>query len=116
MRALVIYDLTGRVWSITYGESNIPQGIFSIFVEIPAGMQLSKIDVSDLNNPKPVFTDIGKLRRKIESLETQLTETQLALTEQYEANLALEDEVTNTQLALTELYEANQTTTTTKEA
>lgn len=28
MRALVIYDLTGRVWSITYGESNIPQGIF----------------------------------------------------------------------------------------
>ena len=31
-------------------------------------------------------------------------------------NLALEDEVTNTQLALTELYEATQTTTTTKEA
>jgi hypothetical protein len=113
MRALVIYDLTGRVWSITYGESNIPQGIFSIFVEIPAGMQLSKIDVSDLNNPKPVFTDlpesdIGKLRRKIESLETQLTETQLALTEQYEANLALEDEVMNTQLALTELYESRE--------
>ena len=54
------------------------------------------------------------LRQKVQA--DQLTEAQLALTEQYEANLALEDEVTNTQLALTELYEANQTTTTTKEA
>ena len=113
MRALVIYDLTGRVWAITYGESSMPQGIFSMFVEIPAGMQLAKIDVSDLENPRPVFTDlpesdIGKLRRKIESLETQLTEAQLALTEQHEANLSLEDEVTNTQLALTELYELKE--------
>lgn len=41
-------------------------------------------------------------------LSNQLTEAQLALTEQYEANLALEDEVTNTQLALTELYESKE--------
>ncbi len=39
------------------------------------------------------------------SLGDQLTEAQLALTEQYEANLALAEEVTNTQLALTEIYE-----------
>ena len=61
-------------------------------------------------------SDIGKLQIRVTDLENQLTEAQLALTEQYEANLALEDEVTNTQLALTELYEATQTTTTTKEA
>ena len=59
---------------------------------------------------------IGQLEKSNSELSDQLTEAQLALTEQYEANLALEDEVTNTQLALTELYEANQTTTTTKEA
>ena len=57
-----------------------------------------------------------KLETFNRELSDQLTEAQLALTEQYEANLALEDEVTNTQLALTELYEATQTTTTTKEA
>jgi len=59
---------------------------------------------------------INQLQTTNTTLSDQLTEAQLALTEQYEANLALEDEVTNTQLALTELYEANQTTTTTKEA
>lgn len=59
---------------------------------------------------------INQLQTTNTALSDQLTEAQLALTEQYEANLALEDEVTNTQLALTELYEANQTTTTTKEA
>lgn len=39
------------------------------------------------------------------ALENQLTDTQMALCEQYEANLALQDEVTNTQLALCEVYE-----------
>lgn len=42
-----------------------------------------------------------------EALESQLTDTQMALCEQYEANLALQDEVTNTQMALCELYEAS---------
>ena len=59
---------------------------------------------------------IGQLEKSNSELSDQLTEAQLALTEQYESNLALEDEVTNTQLALTELYEATQTITTTKEA
>lgn len=38
-------------------------------------------------------------------LEEELISTQLALTEQYEANIDLDEEVTNTQIALTELYE-----------
>lgn len=45
------------------------------------------------------------LKQKNETLETELTSTQLALTEQYEENLALQEEVTNTQLALCEIYE-----------
>ena len=40
-----------------------------------------------------------------EELQSQVTDLQLALCEQYEENLALQDEVTNTQLALCELYE-----------
>ena len=27
MRALVIYDSTGRIWSIIYGEEALPQGV-----------------------------------------------------------------------------------------
>ncbi|MBT9778824.1 hypothetical protein GPL15_20300 [Clostridium sp. MCC353] len=48
---------------------------------------------------------INLLQNKNLILEDQLTSTQTALAEQYEANQILEQEVTNTQLALTELYE-----------
>ena len=43
---------------------------------------------------------------KIAILDSQLTDTQMALCEQYEENLKLQEEVTNTQLALCELYES----------
>ena len=115
MRALVIYDATGKIWSIIYGENQVPQGLLALFVDIPDGAQISRIDVTNPDDPKPVFSylpesDIGKLQKRVAELENQLTEAQLALTEQYEANLALEEEVTNTQLAITELYEETQTT------
>lgn len=110
MKALVIYDVTGRIWSIIYGEETLPQGLRCMWVDIPDGAQLNYIDVTDASNPQPVFaylpeSDIGRLQEQVVSLGDQLTEAQLALTEQYEANLALAEEVTNTQLALTEIYE-----------
>lgn len=113
MRALVIYDLTGRVWQIIYGEEEAPQGLPAIFVDIPEGAQLERMDVTDPKNPKPVFsylpeTDIGRIQKKVADLEEELTDTQLALAEQYEENLALQEEVTNTQLALVELYEGGE--------
>ena len=93
MKALVIYDSTGKIWSIFYGEDQVPQGLLALFVDIPDGGQLERIDVTNPDDPKPVFTylpesDIGKLQNRVTELENQLTEAQLALTEQYEANLA----------------------------
>lgn len=113
MRALVIYDLTGRIWQIIYGEEEVPQGLPAAFVDIPEGAQLERMDVTDPENPKPVFnylpeTDIGRIQKKVADLEEELTDTQLALAEQYEENLALQEEVTNTQLALVELYEGGE--------
>lgn len=46
-----------------------------------------------------------QMSRQVSELETQLTEAQLALTEQYEENIRLQEELTNTQLALTEIFE-----------
>ena len=113
MKALVIYDLTGRVWQIIYGEEEVPQGLTAAFVDIPEGAQLERMDVTDPGNPKPVLhylpeTDIGRLQKQVEELEGELTDTQLALAEQYEENLSLQEEVTNTQLALVELYEGGE--------
>ena len=118
MNALVIYDATGRIWNISYGETTVPQGLTAIFVDIPDGAVLNHIDVTDAKNPKPVFdyvpeSDIGRLQKDlkeanatIEKLVSQLTETQMALCEQYESKLELEEEVTNTQMAICEVYEA----------
>ena len=49
--------------------------------------------------------NINYLKDKNAALTAELTDTQLALTEQYEENLELQEEVTNTQLALCEVYE-----------
>ena len=113
MKALVIYDLTGKIWNIVYGEESAPQGLPAIFVDIPDGAQLEYIDLTDPENPEPVFTylpesDIGRLQKQVAEVRNELTNTQLALTEQYEENLALREEVTNTQLALVELYEGKE--------
>ena len=48
---------------------------------------------------------IEALQEELNILNTQLTDTQLALCEQYEKNLVLEEELTNTQLALCDVYE-----------
>lgn len=74
MKSLVIYDATGRIWLIAHGEETTPQGLLCMFVDIPDGATLTKIDVTDLGNPKPVFdylpeTDIGRLQKSMKQLE-----------------------------------------------
>ena len=73
MKALVIYDVIGKIWSIVYGEEEAPQGLTSMFVDIPEGAGLTKIDVTDPKNPQPVFTylpdsDIGRLQKEMQNL------------------------------------------------
>lgn len=73
MKALVIYDVTGKIWSIVYGEEEAPQGLTSMFVDIPEGAVLTKIDVTDPKNPQSVFTylpdsDIGRLQKEMQNL------------------------------------------------
>lgn len=75
MKALIIYDQTGRIWSIVYGEETAPQGLPSIFVDIPEGAVLERIDLTDGANPKPVYqllpdSDIGRLQKQTKRLET----------------------------------------------
>lgn len=78
-KALVIYDATGRIWSIVYGEEEAPQGLTCMFVDIPDGASLSHIDVTDPANPKAVFnylpdSDLGKLQKQMADVESKVTE------------------------------------------
>lgn len=79
MKALVIYDLTGKIWNIVYGEETAPQGLTCMFVDIPDGAQLTGIDVTDPGNPQPVYTylpdsDIGKLQKQMATVKEQMTD------------------------------------------
>lgn len=77
MKALVIYDSTGRIWNIIYGEETVPQGLTCMWVDIPDGAQLERIDVTNPDDPHPVFnylpdSDIGKLQKQMEYVKTRL--------------------------------------------
>lgn len=74
MKALVIYDLTGRIWNIIYGEETVPQGLPSMWIDIPDGAQLERIDLTDPKEPKAVFfylpeSDIGRLEKEVKELQ-----------------------------------------------
>ena len=73
MKALVIYDMTGKIWSVTYGITETPQELLCMFVDMPDGAMLEYIDVTDSKNPKPVFSylpesDIGRLQKDMRKL------------------------------------------------
>lgn len=85
MKALVIYDATGRIWSIIYGEEEAPQGLLSMFVDIPDGAALSRIDVTDPENPKAVFdylpeSDIGRLQKDMTQAKADIVRIDEKLT------------------------------------
>lgn len=53
MKCFVIYDETGRIYAAEYGEKPIlPTEINFIQTEIKEGSQITRVDVSDQENPK----------------------------------------------------------------
>lgn len=89
MKAIVIYDsVTGYVYNIIYGdEQPTPQGIPWMWVDIPDGAILKHIDVTDQDNPKPVFdylpdSDIGRLQHQVADLESVTTDITLILADE----------------------------------
>ncbi len=90
MKALVIYDNTGRIWTIIYGAEEAPQGLQSMWVDIPEGAQLERIDITNPEDPKPVFTylpesDIGKLQKQMQEVQEDLGSVKDDIQEKEEA-------------------------------
>lgn len=72
-KALVIYDATGRIWSINYGVEEAPQGVPALFVDVSDGASLNRIDVTDPANPVAVFdylpeSDLGRVQKAVAAM------------------------------------------------
>lgn len=96
MKTLVIYDTTGRIWSIIYGGEEAPQGLQCMWVDIPEGAVLERIDVTDAGNPQPIYSylpesDIGRLQKKAAALEDELKDVRgkIADLDMYNAELTI---------------------------
>ena len=79
MNVLAIYDSSGTIWTIAQGdEITKPDGLPSVFVNVPnTGCVLEKIDVSDPDHPKPVFSypaesEVGQLTEKVEKQDQDI--------------------------------------------
>ncbi len=73
MKALIIYDLTGTIWNIVYGEGVAPQGLPCMYVDMPDGAQIERVDITDPEHPKAIFsylpeTDIDRLKKQVAQL------------------------------------------------
>ncbi len=79
MNSLVIYDSNGRIYSIIYSatEEDVPIGLRSMWVVIPDGTILRNIDVSNPDEPKPVFdtylnVNLTDIRNDIARVDNEL--------------------------------------------
>lgn len=105
MQALIIYDKLGNSYHTSYGSVVNPEGLSFAQVDVPEGQQLIGMDMSNPENPTPIFestpasayTELTEkmhiLDAEKNALSSKLIDTELALCEQYEMNLALLDEL-----------------------
>lgn len=80
IKVIAIYDNSGVIWTTNSQIENLPNGLQNLIVEIPSGYELVSIDTSQY----PHVPVLKKGENKIEELEMQVTDIQLALTEIYE--------------------------------
>lgn len=76
MSTLIIYDTTGYIISQMSGDVREPIGIPFMYVDIPEGKRLVKIDTTAAEH-QPVFVDLPK--PEIEELKEQISALNIAL-------------------------------------
>lgn len=84
MQTLIIYDKTGMIWNITYGQYVLPEGLTATIMDVPEGSQVQSIDVSG-ETPKLVFAalpenDIQAMKAEMNHLRTENAFMSTALT------------------------------------
>ena len=103
MHTLVIYDKTGKLWNITYGQYEVPEGLVAEVVDVPEGSQIERIDTSG-EKAKVIYAslpddDVRAMKAEISALRTENTMMNTALT------FAAETFTDEQALAVSQLYD-----------
>ena len=81
MKTLIVYDSNGKIFYQASGSVVEPTGLTFLWVEIPQGQYVERVDVTDPANPKAVLvefpkTEIEKNTEQVGQLNEYLFETQ----------------------------------------
>lgn len=81
MKTLIIYDETGYILFQGSGSVREPVGIPFIWVEVPQGKYAESVELTDKENPVPVFKDfpISEETKKVLLLEQKVNDLTVAL-------------------------------------
>lgn len=60
MKAVIIFDSTGRIWSTAYGEESAPSGLKAMLTDIPDDVQ--SVDGINMHTGQPIFTFIPQAK------------------------------------------------------
>lgn len=80
MKCYVVYDENGSVYAVRYGDDQvIPKTIQGTFQEIPDGGLITRVDVSDPENHKVLFTPPKEsaLEKEVVKLNAQVAYLQM---------------------------------------
>lgn len=80
MKSVIIYDASGAIHNVLYGETERPEGVLSIVVDIPNGCTPESVDVSK-TPPMPVFNywpaiDLDVVKTEVKNIRNVLPEFQ----------------------------------------
>lgn len=87
-KCLIMYDLTGRVWGIYGGETEVPEGVLGFIADIDGKRPIESIELDMSTTPPTPHIVYGRI---MEDTENDLTDVQLALMELDERIAALEE-------------------------
>lgn len=108
-RVLLLYDLSGHVWNIVYGatENDVPQGIPSVWCDLPAGAQIEGVDpvTKEVHLLYADNTDLGQIQREVRSIADSFSDYAGQIAGLEDAVSAKDSDITDLQLGLTEVYE-----------
>lgn len=76
MKTTIIYDKSGHIWNVTYGDSILPQGLNSFQTDLPDNTQLTGVEIAADGTVTPKYdsmpaSDLLQLQKAIDDAKQE---------------------------------------------